>query len=128
MAKSAPLSLPQPDLEGQGKADGKQLGKGGKTLTQIGPMKGMWAPPSFPKKFDLEKALEQAYDVAGGYMNKILSPDDMSVKVTEREGETVGVITEVATGREINSYKGIDILKLYAQNQKERGIIVDGRV
>lgn len=87
-----------------------------------------WTVPSLKANFDLDKAKEMAFKVAGAYMNQVLNYDDLNVEL-DWEGEApVGHVTDVNTGKLVNSYEGEDMLKLYSQNKKERGIIVDGRV
>ena len=94
----------------------------------LSPSRGKWSPPVLKPGFDLEKAVERAYKIAEGYMNKVLSNDDMKMNITTENDKTVGNVSTTDTGKFVNSYSGMDILKLYSQNVKERGIIIDGRV
>ena len=87
-----------------------------------------WKPPVLKYGFDLDEAKEKAYRMASMYMNKVLSVDDMSITMELEEGRTVGNVHDTVSGNVVRTYEGTDVLKLYANNFKERGIIVDGNV
>lgn len=89
---------------------------------------GKWRVPVLPYNFNLDAAQEKAYQLAARYMNKVLEFDDMQIALEPKEAEIVGTVSDLHTGDVVNRYDGIDVLKLYAKNMKERGIIVDGRV
>ena len=62
-------------------------------------------------------------------MNDILNGDDLYVEMEMTDVlDAQGHVKDKNTGKLVNSYAGTDMLKLYSQNRKERGIIVDGRV
>ena len=98
---------------------------GGRSAKQL--TKQSWSVPYLPNNFSLDEAQQQAYTLAENYMNSILNREDMHITMVEEEGKVVGNIANHA-GEQVNSYSGIDVLKLYAKNFKERGIIVDGRI
>lgn len=86
--------------------------------------------PSFPNAFNLSDATDVAYKRAVHYMNDMLDDQDMQVDMEHEEDrfQSQGHVVDKATGSTVNKYEGLQILKLYAQNVRERGIIVDGDV
>lgn len=89
---------------------------------------GKWTVPNLPYGFDLDGAKDMAYKRAENYMNSVLERDDMHIRIENDDESWVGHVSDLNTGTQVNRYEGQDVLKLYAQNFKERGIIVDGRV
>ncbi|MFT7433576.1 MAG: hypothetical protein ACI9TY_001213 [Alphaproteobacteria bacterium] len=87
-----------------------------------------WTVPNLADNFDLDKAKAQALKNASSYMNNVLNYDDLHVEMVWDEEKPMGHVKDMNTGKLVNSYEGVDLLKVYSQNQKERGIIVDGRV
>lgn len=88
-----------------------------------------WTVPVLEANFDLEKAKVVAFNNASYYMNNVLNYDDLHVEMAwDDESNPMGHVKDVNTGKLVNSYEGTDLLKVYSQNRKERGIIVDGRV
>lgn len=88
-----------------------------------------WQVPKFKEGFDLEQETTRALHEARHYMNDILGYDDLYVEMDVKSlEEAQGHVKDKNTGKLVNSYAGTDMLKLYSQNIKERGIIVDGRL
>lgn len=88
-----------------------------------------WTVPNLKDGFDLEDETKRALHEASHYMNDILSYDDLYVEMEMQQTQNAqGHVKDKKTGNLVNSYEGTDMLKLYSQNKKERGIIVDGRV
>ncbi len=92
--------------------------------------RGGFQVPKFPAGFNLTDAAETAYKRAVHYMNDMLGEQDMEVDMEMEEDvfDSSGNVVDKATGSTVNRYEGLQILKLYAQNIRERGIIVDGDV
>ena len=92
--------------------------------------RGGFQAPRFPMNFNLTEATETAYKRAVYYMNDMLGDQDMRVDMEMEEDvfDSSGNVVDKATGSTVNRYEGLQILKLYAQNIRERGIIVDGDV
>lgn len=90
--------------------------------------KTRWTVPLFPHDFNLDSAKDLAYKRAESYMNEVLGRDDLSIEMEMSEAGRQGQVYDVSTGEKLNVYQGQDVLKLYAQRFKERGIIVDGRL
>lgn len=92
--------------------------------------RGGFQAPKFPVNFNLTEAAETAYKRAVHYMNDMLGEQDMEVDMEMEEDvfDSSGNVVDKATGSTVNRYEGLQILKLYAQNIRERGIIVDGDV
>ena len=129
-----PLVLDEAKLENiANKAADKSVGKS-KVVKQpatsrvIASTSSKWAVPDLESNFDLEKAKGKAFNEARYYMNGILNYDDLKVEMEWLEEDPIGHVKDIHTGKLVNSYDGIDLLKVYSQNIKERGIIVDGRV
>ena len=88
-----------------------------------------WSVPNLRENFDLLDETERALHEARHYMNDILNGDDLYVEMEMTDVlDAQGHVKDKNTGKLVNSYAGTDMLKLYSQNRKERGIIVDGRV
>lgn len=88
-----------------------------------------WTVPNLQESFDLLDETERALHEARHYMNDILNGDDLYVEMEMTDVlDAQGHVKDKNTGKLVNSYAGTDMLKLYSQNRKERGIIVDGRV
>jgi hypothetical protein len=88
-----------------------------------------WKVPKFKESFNLEQETTRALHEARHYMNDILGYDDLYVEMDIQVLDVAqGHVKDKATGKLVNSYAGTDMLKLYSQNRKERGIIVDGRL
>lgn len=89
----------------------------------------MWKVPDFPESVDMLEAKARAFENAKLFMDDILGEDDMSISLEEREVDTpLGHVVDLKTGDVVNTYEGMDLLKVYAQNYKHRGLIVDGNV
>ncbi|MDE0724275.1 MAG: hypothetical protein OSB62_06195 [Alphaproteobacteria bacterium] len=116
--EKAMASQPQPKAAKSVGVYEKGLGDGG------------FKVPKFPMEFDLSEATKTAYKRAVHYMNDMLGEQDMQVDMTLEDNvfDSKGNVVDKATGSTVNSYEGLQILKLYAQNIRERGIIVDGDV
>jgi len=131
-----PMTIDQSQLENaSNKQAEKSLGAassaGGRlrSSTVIAGSREKWAVPVLKDGFDLNAEKGRAMQEARHYMNDILSNDDLVVELDEDDaGNTQGHVKDAQTGKVVNSYAGTDMLKLYSQNKKERGIIVDGRV
>ena len=88
-----------------------------------------WQGPTLEYGFNLDNATEKAFQSVQYYMNDMLGRDDMELKLEVAEtGDVKGHVSDKTDGRVINTYQGTDMLKIYAQRYKERGIIVDGRI
>lgn len=115
------------ETKGQMKGSSQAPSSGsGKTVVSSTTVK--WKVPTLAYDFDLSSAEEMAYKRAGKYMNSILERDDMQISLEQDSNGWIGQVSDLNTGVEVSRYEGKDVLKLYAQNFKERGIIVDGRV
>ena len=90
--------------------------------------KKAWTVPLFPHNFNLDNAKNTAYKRAEMYMNEVLGRDDLEITIEENDVGRTGQVYDLATGEKLNVYEGRDVLKLYAQRFKERGIIIDGRL
>lgn len=90
---------------------------------------GAWKAPSFPDEVDVLQAKATAFEHARQFMDDILQEDDMTVELEAREVDVpLGRVVNLKTGDVVNTYEGMDLLKVYAQNYKHRGLIVDGNV
>lgn len=89
-----------------------------------------WKVPELPRRFALDDAVNKAFERAGTYMNKVLLIDDLSVELAHDKDndEILGIVRDRETGEQMSAYKGMQLLKLYAQNKKNLGVIVDGNV
>lgn len=90
--------------------------------------KTRWTVPLFPHDFSLDDAKNLAYKRAEAYMNEVLGRDDLGIEMEDSDVGRQGQVYDTSTGEKLNVYQGQDVLKLYAQRFKERGIIVDGRL
>lgn len=125
VAKNRPETKDKMQGGGAGKASTKASSSG---RTVVSTQKVKWQVPTLAHNFNLSAAEEVAYKRAASYMNNVLERDDMQISLERKEEGWVGHVSDLNTGGEVSRYKGQDVLKLYAQNIKERGIIVDGRV
>ncbi len=78
------------------------------------------------RRFNLDTALEKAYNTAQHYMNKKLALDDMELVMEESSDGPVGVVQEQDGGKKLMRYEGHDLLRAYAHNHQTRGVVVDG--
>ncbi len=78
--------------------------------------------------FDLNNALDKAYKNVIRYMNDMLDSKDLEVKMSENINEPIGFVTDKETGKQVSSYEGKEMLKLYSHNNQRKGIVVDGKI
>lgn len=84
--------------------------------------------PRLDGRFNLDTALQQAYGKAVDYMNNMLQPNDLYVELQQDNGEYSGLVIDMDSQKTINRYDGLQILKLYAQNNTARGTIVNAKI
>lgn len=129
-----PLAIDQAQLENaannkvaaENQKSDKALGTASRIISSS---RESWTVPNLKDNFDLEHETKRALSEARHYMNDVLNYDDLYVEVEWLSKDDVhGHVKDKNTGNLVNSYAGTDMLKLYSQNKKERGIIVDGRV
>ena len=117
-------------------ASGDTLGKGSaaqESVSQVSTAKSVartaptkWQVPKWQGGFELEGALDKAYDRAVRHMNGYLEEDGLKMDLTVEEDAVIAQVTEVGTDKIVKEYAGLDVLRLYTHNVKEKGIVVDG--
>tara|TARA_R110000868_G_scaffold262401_1_gene520924 strand:- start:85485 stop:85880 length:396 start_codon:yes stop_codon:yes gene_type:complete len=128
-----PMVIDEKQLENaasnaQKKVEAKQSGSGKPVSKVLASSSEKWSVPDLEDNFNLDKAEVKALTEAKHYMNDVLNYDDLHVEMEWDGGKPMGHVKDLNTGKLVNSYEGLDLLKVYSQNRKERGIIVDGRV
>lgn len=106
----------------------KSKAKGSLSVSPLA-KEGKWAVPVFPSNVNLLAEKNRAFVEAQKFMDSLLNDDDMRVELEQTDADIpTGHVINLHTGDVINSYSAMDILKVYAQNNKPRGLIVDGNV
>ncbi len=119
------MSIAQNGVEGKGETGTENLSKttGVSKTEQLGQK---WSVPKWEKGFKLEEALSNAYFYATEHMNKLLEKDDLYMDIEVQGIKTKGKVKEREDDKIVKEYEGLDILRLYTHNVREKGIVVDG--
>lgn len=105
------------------------LGQGAAQVTETDktPETGeVWQVPTWPDAFNLQEALDKAYQVAKQHVDDLLAPDEMYVTLNEQDGQVAGTVKRTQDHGEVKTYSGEELLRLYARNVRPKGIVADG--
>lgn len=91
-----------------------------------------WRVPVLPDRFSLDDALGRAMDMAKGYMNHLMATEGLVVDLQQQVGgnasDMVASVRELGTDKVYRAYTGDGLLRLYAAQRQEKGVVVDGSI
>lgn len=92
----------------------------------------IWTPPVLPEGFSVDTALGRAVTQVAAHYTRILAPEGLGMAVVTdlRQGvpHYQADLTEGGTGKVVKAYTAPDLLSMFATQQRQSGVVVDGQV
>lgn len=91
-----------------------------------------WKVPVLPEGFRLDDAVNRAMDTAKTYLNHLMETEGLVVDLQQAVGgstaDAVANVRELGTDKVYRAYSGDGLLRLYAVQRQEKGVVVDGSI